>query len=94
MATTRHMRFVIDRIGDDGSAHLEDPDGNPLVVPRTWLPGRAGEGAVLEARSAAVTGELAVLVLTFNEEETRQRRSDAEELRGQLQRGPEGDFDL
>lgn len=94
MEKAADTQYVVDRITPDGSAHLENAEGRLLAVPAEWLPEQALEGAVLDVRSSAVTAGLGVVVLTFNEAATSERRSAAETLRSQLPRGPEGDLDL
>lgn len=86
------QQLIIDRI-EDNTAHLEDNDGSITQLPAAWLPTDAAEGHVIdlilttEPHSSSIT-------LRINPTATRERIEDAQNLRAQLRKGPEGDIDL
>lgn len=91
--------WAIDRLGDHGWAVLENDQGVSVRIPRSWLPEAAREGSVLRAESGAADGlredaHSIDLRLLVDREETERRRNQAEELRENLPRGPEGDLEL
>lgn len=87
-------QYVIDRIEEGLTAHLETADGHELTIPAAWLPEGAREGQVLEVSAAPATDNASVVVLVVNEIATRARRDELAELRAGLRKGPEGDLEL
>lgn len=94
MDAADYRHYTVDRLGEDGSAHVEDESGRLLTLPAAWLPEATAEGVVLSVRPSALTERLSAVIITIDEAATKARREAVSGLREQLARGPEGDLEL
>ncbi len=88
------LRYVVDRLEDDGWAVLEDEQGRVFDCPLAWLPPGTEAGDVLLSLTLKA-GERSVLYLKRDDAAKEARLAEARaRLRRLRRRDPGGDIEL